>query len=302
LPQRVPRDGAMKRLLASFAILAASVGSTLAEPLIDAIDRGENDVPVLRINIIDGTDDRNSLLDLGPALGLSPDEIDRIRKVSGYVGCLSPSPSLGSGALYLTNRQILTAGHIFFEPSGNRRSKCFFKNQSSAPVMIDLLTDGENAKFGATPPKPGSNNDYAVVRLEMPVADGDPFPVEEGNTVRSGDDLIVVTSHPAGMARDVDKAVPVVQGCKIRRAPKSSGATSFYRSDCDATGTSSGGMHLSRVGGRLVFRGITITTGPWRDETFFGAPYDEKAGSVTTALGTDAAILAAGKALAGGEF
>ena len=74
------------------------------------------------VNIIDGMDDRGSLVELGPALGLSPDEIDRIRKVSGYVGCLSPSPSLGSGALYLTNDQILTAGHIFFERSGRQRS------------------------------------------------------------------------------------------------------------------------------------------------------------------------------------
>ena len=88
-------------------------------------------------------DDRGSLIALGPALGLSSDEIERIRRVSGYVGCLSPSPSLGSGALYLTNRQILTAGHIFFEPSGRKRSKCFFKSQDSAPVMIDLMVDAE---------------------------------------------------------------------------------------------------------------------------------------------------------------
>ena len=94
------------------------------------------------------------------------------------------------------------------------------------------------------------------------------------------------------------KSVPVAQGCVVKRAPISSGATSFYRTDCDATGSSSGGMHLARVGGRLVFRGITITSGPWRDENLRGAPYDERAGSVTTALGADAAILAAGKELA----
>jgi hypothetical protein len=58
-------------------------------------------------------------------------------------------------------------------------------------------------------------------------------------------------------------------------------------------------MHLARVGGKLVYRGITVTTGPWRDKAFVGAPYNEAKGSVTTALGTDAAILAAGKALAG---
>jgi hypothetical protein len=51
----------------------------------------------------------------------------------------------------------------------------------------------------------------------------------------------------------------------VKRVPKSTEATNFYRTDCDATGASSGGMHLSRVDGRLVFRGITITTGPWRE-------------------------------------
>jgi hypothetical protein len=110
--------------------------------------------------------------------------------------------------------------------------------------------------------------------------------------------LIVISAHPAGMAREVDKAVPVAQACRVRRAPISAGATSFFRTDCDATGSSSGGMHLARVDGRLVFRGITITTGPWRDESFRGAAYDESGGSVTTALGTDAAVLEAGERLA----
>jgi hypothetical protein len=250
------------------------------------------------INIIDGADDRNSLLMIGPALGLSALEIARIRKVSGYVGCFLPSPSVGTGALFLSDRQILTAGHIFFDRSGARRSKCFFRNQDAEPVMIDLLVGPDDARFGAEPPRPGSNQDYAVVRLVEPITRAEPFPVEEQVPVAAGDRLIVVTAHPAGMERDVDKSVPVAQGCTVRRAPISSSATSFYRTDCDATGSSSGGMHLARVDGRLVFRGITITTGPWQNKKFLGAPYDEKAGSVTTALGTDAAILADGKDLA----
>ena len=288
-----------RRLPALVAAILLSAGAALAGPLVDIRPDGRPAaLPIQPVNVIDGTDDRDSLIALGPALGLSPQEIDRIRMVSGYVGCLSPSPSLGSGALFLTNRQILTAGHIFFEASGRKRSKCFFKNQDRAPVMIDLLVDDDNARFGAVPPKSGSNNDFAVVRLAAPLAGGAPFPVADGVAVKAGDALIVVTSHPAGMMREVANTVPVVQECKIRRAPKSSSTTSFYRSDCDATGSSSGGMNLSRVNGELVFRGITITTGPWRDGAFFGAPYDEKSGSVTTALGTDAAIFAAGRELA----
>jgi hypothetical protein len=250
-------------------------------------------------NIIDGADERDSLLVLGPELGLSAEEIARIRQVSGYVGCFLPTPSVGTGALYLNNRQILTAGHIFFDPSGERRSSCFFKNQDSVSIKIDLLVDAGNAAFGANPPRPGSNDDYAIVRLVEPLAGAEPFPVEESVPVQAGDRLIVVTAHPVGMAREVDNAIPVVQPCTVRRAPISTAATSFFRTDCDATGSSSGGMHLSRVNGRLVFRGITITTGPWRDPAFNGAPYDEQGGSVTTALGADAGILAAGRRLAG---
>jgi hypothetical protein len=278
----------------------ATFAATLAVSLLYAAPAMAESLRPIPVNVIDGTDDRGSLTELGPELGLSPAEITRIRQVSGYVGCLTPSPSLGSGALYLDNGQILTAGHIFFEPSGNRRSRCFFKNQAVEPVMIDLLVDDRNARFGAIPPKPGSNNDFAVVRLVAPLPGAEPFPVRADAPVKSGDSLIVVTSHPAGMAREVEKAIPVVQACKIRRVPKSSAKTSFYRSDCDATGSSSGGMHLSRVGGALAYRGITITTGPWRGQQFFGAPYHEQAGSVTTALGVDAAVLEAGHELAKG--
>jgi hypothetical protein len=285
----------MRRALLLAALAVATCGETVANP------RSPPQLatpPAIRLaNIIDGADDRDSLLELGPDLGLSAGEIGRIRGVSGYVGCLSPSPSVG--ALFLTNRQILTVSHIFFEPSGRKRSKCFFKNQAADPVKVDLLLSAGDAIFGAERPRPGSNSDYAIVTLATPIPDAQPFPVAPDVPVKSGDRLVVVTAHPAGMEKAVDNGIPVVQPCKVRRAPRSTEATSFYRSDCDATGSSSGGMHLSRVNGELVFRGITITTGPWRDETLRGAPYNEKVGSVTTALGTDAAILAAGRRLAG---
>lgn len=258
-------------------------------------------LPVVPVNIIDGVDGRDALSAQGPSLGLSAAEIGRIRAVSGYVGCLAPSPSIGSAALFIDNRQILTAAHVFFEPSGRRRSKCFFKTQTATPLVIDLLVDDRNARFGAAAPKPGSNNDWAVVRLAEPVKGVQPFPVLLDRPVRQGEALIVVTAHPADLGRDVDRDMPVVQGCSVRRKPISSAKTSFFRTDCDATGGSSGSMNLARVDGVLAFRGITITTGPWQDPALVGAPYNEKSGSVTTALGTDAAILAAGAELAAGS-
>jgi hypothetical protein len=84
------------------------------------------------VNVIDGPDRRDSILAIGPQLGLSPDEIARIRKVSGYVGCLEPSPSVGSGALFLSNNQILTAADIFFDDSGPAAVEVFFQEPGSS--------------------------------------------------------------------------------------------------------------------------------------------------------------------------
>src|SRR4051794_29420002 len=113
----------MKRL-ATVAFAVASIAPTVAKPF-DAAELPSRAPYVQSVNIIDGRDDRDSLLPLGPSLGLSPNEIDRIRKVSGYVGCFLPTPSVGTGALFLTSRQIISVAHIFFTPSGERRSGCF---------------------------------------------------------------------------------------------------------------------------------------------------------------------------------
>ena len=96
-----------------------------------------------------------------------------------------------------------------------------------------------------------------------------------------------------------DPEVPIAQGCSVRRAPVSSSSTNFYRTDCDASRGSSGSMNLFREDGDLRFAGMTISTGPTDDAALRGAPYDEQAGSVTTVLATDAAILAAGRELTG---
>ena len=184
------------------------------------------------------------------------------------------------------------------QEGGKRQTKCYFRAQTAGAEWVVLKTGPADARFGAASPKPGSNNDWAIVRLAAPILDATPFPRDTAAPV-AGDALIVVSAHPDGMEA-VPLDVPVVQGCAVRRAPVSSGATSFYRTDCDASPASSGGMHLFRgADGVLRFRGMTISTGPWADAALRGAPYNEKAGSVTTALGTDAAIWAAGRELAG---
>jgi hypothetical protein len=273
--------------MVAVAVLASIAAAVAAPPVVQ------------RVNVIDGTDERGPITERGPAIGLSAGEIARIRAVAGHVGCFEPVPTVGSGALFLTSGLVLTAGHIFFQKNGAPAAKCFFRAQTAGSDWVPLETGAADARFGAIPPRPGSNQDWAVVRLAAPIKDAVPFPPAR-TPPRAGEALIVVSAHPEGFEA-VDPAIPIVQDCRVRRAPVSSSTTSFYRSDCDASGASSGGMHLAREGGALVFRGMTISTGPTHDPAFRGAPYDEKGGSVTTALGTDAAILRAAESLARGE-
>jgi hypothetical protein len=295
--------GVRATVVALIAALATAGPMAAAAP--PAAPGGQAPAPTgakaLPINIIDGTDDRGSLLDLGPSLGLSPGEIARIRAVSGYVGCLSSPPSMGAGMLFLNDRQIITAAHILFEPSGRPRSKCFFRTQDTEPFHTDLDLSPGAARFGARVPKAGSSEDFAVVRLMEPVPRAVPFPVAT-RPARAGEALIVVTSHPAGMAREVDKGVTVVQGCTVRRVvpTPSPDVPAQLRTDCDATGSSSGGMNMTRVGGQLMLRAITVATGPWRDKRLEGAAYNEKRGSQTVAIALDGPVTAAGRALAAG--
>ena len=251
---------------------------------------------VVPVNVIDGHDERGALTVLAPSLGLSPDEVARIRSVSGHVACAGPMLTIGSGALFLIGGQVLTAAHVLYA-NGVREAHCSFRLQQPGTQWIELKMDAGSMRMGAAHPKPGSNDDWAILTLTQPIVGADPFPPDT-NIPSAGDRLVALSAHPVGMdAVPLDE--PVVEGCAVRRVPVSTAATTFYRTDCDASAGSSGGMQLYRgADGALVFRGIVISTGP-DTPALRGAPYNEKLGSVTTALGTGAAILAAGRALAG---
>ncbi len=247
-------------------------------------------------NVIDGADDRDSLLALAPKLGLSPAEVQHIRSSTGFVACLSPTPSMGSGVLFLDNQQVLTASHILYQPDGKARSRCFFRNQTIPPVMVDLVPYKGYAAFGAMPPKAGTSQDFAIVRTALPVTGGAPFVVADSLPAK-GEKLIVITAHPAGMAKEVDRFVPVAQSCTVRRVLSAGRYAALFNTDCDATGSSSGGANFTRTSSGLVLRGVTISTGPWQTPSFAGAPYNEKRGSFTSAISVSGVVLQAGRGL-----
>ncbi len=127
-------------------------------------------VPPLPANVIDGVDDRAPLGEIAEQLGLSAAEVARIRQVSGHVGCFEPLPIVGLRRAVPRQRPdphrrahllpVRTASRPANASSGRRRrgrTGCRF---SPTPPTL---------RFGADPPKPGSNQDWAVVRLATPV-------------------------------------------------------------------------------------------------------------------------------------
>ena len=102
------------RKAAGRSVLSALVAAVAAIP--QAADGSDVAPFIQRVNIIDGADERDSILAIGAvARPYSRMKSRASGKSSGHVGCFLPSPSVGSGALFLTNNQIITAGHILFD-------------------------------------------------------------------------------------------------------------------------------------------------------------------------------------------
>ena len=133
---------------------------------------------------------------------------------------------------------------------------------------------------------------------EAELMDGDVTVRVEWSTLNYKDGLAITGKAP------VVRRFPMIAGIDFAGTVEQSANPAWKAGDkviCNGWGM--GETHLgayaekARVNGELVFRGVTITTGLWREPSMVGAPYDEKRGSVTTSLGTDEAILEAGRKL-----
>jgi hypothetical protein len=83
--------------------------------------------------VVRKVDPRGALTKLGPKLGLSLQEIAKIRSATGYVACLGTiynNRGTGSGVLYGNGRQLMTAAHVLMDKDGRSRGPCYFQNQA----------------------------------------------------------------------------------------------------------------------------------------------------------------------------
>ena len=207
-------------------------------------------------------DDRDSLLELGPALGLSPDEIDRIRKVSGYVGCFLPTP---------VGRLRRAVHHQ--PPDPHRRPHLLRRNPASGgPTASSRRRASRRSRSTSwstrrssepNPPKAGSNYDFAIVPLAEPIDGVEPFPVDAG---RQGEERRRPDRHHRPSRRHGEAVAERSAGGAGLHGPPRAGLDQHHlvlphrlrrdRARRPAACTCRGST------GELVYRGVTITTGP----------------------------------------
>jgi hypothetical protein len=232
-------------------------------------------------NIIGEKDGRGSLLELGPKLGMSKEEIQQARASTGYVYCESSTKPAGtehavSGFLALSNQVVVTAGHAFWGTRIPTKLKCFFQNQR-ARYQREELDFSPGAYYVGSAGM--VSQDYAVIRLKHPIRGAVPYQIASmsGDPTHNdvGAAIIAVISHQ-NIAADKDHAVPLVEGCNIRQE----NLTDIY-TDCDMAQFGSGSVNLIRQNGRLVAKAMTVASGSSKRDYF---PYNPALGSVTRAM------------------
>jgi hypothetical protein len=198
------------------------------------------------------TDKRGSLLERGPAIGLSAAEIEQAQLATGLVVC----PDIrGSGALVLSNQIIVTAAHLFFDEQDRLRRtlrKCHFELQSDPHVRVKL--DATSIVFGTDRYYLGG--DWAVVRLVSPIQNARPYrplPLpREGNPLPEGSRLFSIAAGARGF--NGNPKVPIVQECTVKET-RFNGRSVL--SDCMSSFGMSGSIVLTRGAGDLLAAGIT---------------------------------------------
>ena len=268
-------------------------------------------------------DPRGLLSQKAAELGLSADEVTRIRKTIGYVICPGQKneQTIVSTAMVVGNgTQIVTDAHAFMDSVTGRRHEpledCMFINQYDyTAIKLDFSSE-DRYKFYTTKPNAEWYKDLAIVKLKKrvpgrtfsfdlenkPLNPGDklimvsadqlelPFRVPQVHIPR-GNQLIPVLGGQFNFATDINNE-PIAQACHVMKYfPQGSGA--IY-SDCSATKGASGSVVFVRGSdGELHARALDEQGGfPSADLTPFkvGPDVPDKDLSYSLAVGLDANV------------
>jgi hypothetical protein len=236
-------------------------------------------------------DPRGALTKLGPKLGLSSAEIDKIRHAIGFVECKGlkfKNRGVGTGVLYGNGAQVMTAAHVLVDENNRLREPCYFQNQAVpfARVELDMRT-GSVDIVRINRADGGSDLAFTHLKKQLPGVTG--FPIDPAGTpIDKRQKMIVVSAYQQRMTTLVDPQEPIVQQCKAQGVmpPMSPNGTIVY-GDCAMSGGASGSPGFIRINGDLTIK--TIMTGGGDPQQDYQA-YSVGLGSYSWGIGIDGDI------------
>ena len=203
----------------------------------------------------------------GPKLGLSAQEIDRLRDNTGLVQCDGKkNEARGSATLLGDGSHILTAAHIFIDDSGKSRESnfsCTFTTQGTQPQTRKFsfkLGDPKLAAIGKNWPK-DPWGDYAVITLDKPISGTNPIPINlTDKTIKNSQKTFVVSALQIDRM-NFYRSQPLIENCEIYDQEfhiQASGYSNHCR--CDS-GCSGGGQFARTSDGKIFLSAMTIRGG-----------------------------------------
>jgi hypothetical protein len=228
--------GCVSALVACIGLGGAAVAGPLAIDLSDVST--SQAIPV----VVFGENARETIAEFASAHHASAAVLRRDYAASGIVRC---GLAHGAGQLTLSNDVITTAAHVFFDESGKPRAESCRFEVMRGDATVSVSVNMKSIVAGSRNPYAiAAVHDWAVARLDMPIADATPYqiapPQRPGAPVK-----FVARGHiDWGHARRLS-----LQDCRLHdqlnRSPEGTREFSF---DCETGDGASGGALMTRDG------------------------------------------------------
>ena len=233
--------------------------------------------------------------------GLTKAEAEQIASSSCYVSCpgtVHDNKETISCTFVESNMTIVTNVHAFIDKQGRKREplgSCYVRPQANPSVTYELDFESGTHVFGVEGARSEvTNKDYAVVRLKKPVPGVQPLSVSE-NPMSMQDRPIAVAAYQQVAGKEFDPNEPIIQDTKMLQVfPLSESDPSKYYTNADVSPMASGGSNIVRENGKIVVKGIMVSSGASDAEaakfgvkSLDGEKSNIELGSYTTVIGTD---------------
>jgi hypothetical protein len=192
--------------------------------------------------VVFGANGRQTIEQFAGAHEENPSLLRRDYAASGIVRC---GLAHGAGQLTLSNDVITTAAHVFFDESGRQRAQsCRFevvRGDATVSVSISMksIVAGSRDPYAIA-----AVHDWAVARLDMPIADATPYELA-GPQKPSAPVKFIARGHiDWGDAHRLS-----LQDCRLRSELDRGGeGTREFSFDCETGDGASGGAVMTRDG------------------------------------------------------